>query len=257
MTTVRTWRRAAGRAANTFFDDLLVARALGPDAAAFEETWRRIELVPGFLARGAAALLFRLVGELRPATVVEVGSYLGRGTAFFAVAARRFRPDARVVAVDPHTGDRQQVERFGIDVLPSLDLYRAHLDAVGVTDAVETLVATSEDAAATWEGSAELVYVDGWHAYDHVLADARLWLAHLAPGGVMVFDDYLQFPDVRAAVADAVEMTDLTWYGSAFGQAYTGRAPTPPPGLGATLATARRAPYDRWHTLRPWRDQER
>jgi predicted O-methyltransferase YrrM len=250
----RVGRRAAGRAVNTFCDDLLVVRALGDAQADFQHVWSDTEAIPGFLTRSAAALLYRTIVEVRPSVVVEIGSYLGRSTVLFASVLKSLGDGGRVVAVDPHTGDRQQIERFGIATLPSLDLYRRHLDAAGHGDVVDTLVAPSVDAAESWDGTADFVYVDGWHSYEAVLADAKAWLPHLSERGVVVFDDYLQYSEVRAAVDDAVAMTGLTFYGSAFGQAYTGMRAAPPERLDAVLRIARRGPYRRWHTPQPWRD---
>ena len=247
-------RRAAGRAVNTFFDDLLFVRALGDAQGEFQQVWARTEAIPGFLSKGAAALLYRTLVEQRPAVVVEIGSYLGRSTILFASVLKALGDGGRVIAVDPHTGDRQQIERFGVDTLPSLDLYRRHIDAAGHGDVVETVVARSVDAAARWDGEADFVFVDGWHSYEAVLADAKAWLPHLSARGIVVFDDYLQYSEVRAAVDDVVEMSGLTFYGSAFGQAYTGLAPAPPAGVEPVLRVAQRRPYRRWHTPQPWRD---
>lgn len=250
----RAGRRAAGRAVNTFFDDLLVAHAVGDHSAEFAALWANVEAIPGFLTRSAAALLYRTLHEVRPRVVVEIGSYLGRSTILFAATQKEIGEGGRVVAVDPHTGDRQQIERFGIATLPSLDLYRRHIAAAGCEDTVETVVAPSVEAAAQWHGLADFVFVDGWHSYEAVLDDAKAWLPHLSERGVVVFDDYLQYSEVRAAVDDTVAMTGLTFYGSAFGQAYTGRLAEAPPALAGVLRIAKRGPYRRWHAPQSWRD---
>ena len=100
MSGWRAGRRAAGRAVNTFLDDLLVARALGREEAAFQRIWTDAEAIPGFLTRGAAALLYRTLLDARPRVVVEIGSYLGRSTVLLAAALKQVGDGGRVVAPD-------------------------------------------------------------------------------------------------------------------------------------------------------------
>ena len=77
----------------------------------------------------------------------------------------------RVFAIDPYTGDRQQLGGLSAYQLPSYELFREHCRAAGVEDLVEAHVATSSEVAADWTGAVDLVYVDGWHSYDALIAD--------------------------------------------------------------------------------------
>jgi hypothetical protein len=47
----------------------------------------------------------------------------------------------------------------------------------------------------------KVVYIDGDHEYESVRFDLALWLEVLAPGGVLIGDDY-QWPGVRRAVQE-------------------------------------------------------
>lgn len=124
MRTVLSTLDAAARAA---WMEVARRLALSDHAAGFDEVWRIVENVPGWLNATDAATLWGFIAELRPSTAVEIGSYLGRSTGLLALAARRFCDhDAAVHAIDPHTGDRQQLEALGIETLPSLDLFRLH-----------------------------------------------------------------------------------------------------------------------------------
>jgi predicted O-methyltransferase YrrM len=52
-----------------------------------------------------------------------------------------------------------------------------------------------------WAGTIDLVLVDAGHEWDAVAADTRTAQALLAPGGVIVWDDYMTtWPDVIRAV---------------------------------------------------------
>jgi hypothetical protein len=57
---------------------------------------------------------------------------------------------------------------------------------------VPGLVVESETFGRTaYEGSIGYLHIDGNHAYEHALIDARAWTPHVKPGGWIVFDDYV------------------------------------------------------------------
>jgi predicted O-methyltransferase YrrM len=202
---------------------------------AFDGIWQVVDRIPGWFGEGSAALMYELMCATPPQTVVEIGSYLGRSTSFFALTLRQVNPHGRVVAVDPHTGDRQQLECLAADHLATFELFQQHLQATGIDDVVEPRVATSLEVADGWADPVDLLYVDGWHSYDAVMADGRAWLPHLEAGGVVVFDDYVAYPEVRAAVEDLAASGAVRVWGSAFGQAIGGVAEEPPPALRRAL----------------------
>jgi predicted O-methyltransferase YrrM len=214
----------------------------------FASVWTTVDLVPGWFNEGSAALLYGLMRERPPATVVEIGSYLGRSTVFFGLTLKHLGGRGRVVAIDPHTGDRQHLEGFAVDRLPSYELFRHHCRAAGVVDVVDAQVARSLEAAERWSGPIDLLYVDGWHSYDAVVADGEAWLPHLSDGGVVLFDDYVAYEEVRRGVADLAERGVFHLWGSVFGQALGGASPEPPPAgeralrLGGALNLVRRTP---------------
>jgi hypothetical protein len=137
-------------------------------------------------------------------------------------------PDGRVVAIDPHTGDRQQLDALDVDQLPSFQLFRQHCRAAGVEPWVDARCCTSLEAAEGWSEPIDLLYVDGWHSYDAVLDDGRAWLAHLADRGVVLFDDYVTYDEVGSAVGQLAAEGRFHLWGTIFGQAVGGRQPTAP-----------------------------
>ena len=218
------------------------ARVLGEHAAAFDDVWTKVDAIPGWLWRANAAALFRVIQEERPSRVVEIGSYLGRSTVFFALAAAA-AGSARaglVTAIDPHNGDTRQLEVLGVERLPTYDLFLHHCQTAGATSLITPLVTTSVDAARAWRGDIDFLFVDGLHTYESVLADGRAWLPHVRPGGVAVFDDYSVFAEVRSAVDELCSERDLRLWGDVFGQAYVG-AGDPPRSVRAVLGVARGA----------------
>ena len=201
--------------------------------------WRKVDHIPGWFHEGSAAALYGVIREQRPETIVEIGSYLGRSSVFFALSLREARRGGRLVAVDPHTGDRQQLEGLAAESLPSFELFREHCRAAGVEDLVDARVATSLEVAASWSGAIDLLYVDGWHSYDAVVADGKAWLPHLSATGVVVFDDYSAYGEVEQAVHELAALGLLRLWGTVFGQAVGGASSDPPPALQRALRVSR------------------
>jgi hypothetical protein len=190
--------------------------------------WRTVEQIPGWLHQPNAVAMYAVIRDQRPTVVVEIGSYLGRSTVFFGLSMRHLNPSGRVVAIDPHIGDRQQLEALGLDQLPSFDLFRHHCRAAGVEPWVDARLTTSLAAAGAWSESIDLLYVDGWHSYEAVLDDGRAWLPHLAERGVVFFDDYSVYDEVRRGVCQLAAEGHFHLWGPIFGQAVGGRQPEPP-----------------------------
>ena len=139
--------------------------------------------------------------EKRAGRAVEIGSYLGRSTALLALAAQRVAGSQAVLtAIDPHSGDRQQLEALGLAELPTYDLFRLHMRGAGVDDVIDVRRDTSDAVATAWDAPMDLLYIDGWHSYDAVLSDINNYASHLSEEGVVCFDDYGNYPEVRDAV---------------------------------------------------------
>jgi predicted O-methyltransferase YrrM len=228
-------RAAAAAGFQRYTRDILLR-----DAPGFDEAWSRASNIPGYFHEVNAASFWAVVHEGRPRTVVEIGSYQGRSTAMIGLALKKHvGAGARLVAIDPHTGDRQALEALGRDVLPSLDLFRLHTSGIGIGDVLEERVTTAVDAASRWSGTVDLLFDDGWHSYEAVKDDANAWLPHLAPDGLACFDDYLHYDEVRRAVDEACAEHGLTLYGTVLAQAWTGRRAEPPAALARAVAAER------------------
>jgi predicted O-methyltransferase YrrM len=207
--------------------------------AAFDSVWQGADWVPGWFTEGSAVVIYALMRAQPPRTIVEIGSYLGRSTVFFALALKEVNPRGRVVAIDPHTGDRQQLAGLSTDRLATFDLFRQHCRAAGVDDLVEAHVASSLEVASRWREPVDLLYVDGWHSYDAVVADGQAWLPHLSRPGVAIFDDYAVYDEVRDAVRFLDSQGAFRLWGSVFGQAIGGLTAQPPAAVHGALLLSR------------------
>jgi predicted O-methyltransferase YrrM len=123
----------------------------------------------------------------RAAHVLELGSFEGLSACFVLWRL----PDAQLTCVDTFAGIAGY-EAYGI---ATSELERRFDENVALVDAsrVRKLVGTTHEILPrlVQEGQPfELVYVDASHAALDVLADVALSWQLLAPGGVMIFDDY-------------------------------------------------------------------
>jgi MMP 1-O-methyltransferase len=59
---------------------------------------------------------------------------------------------------------------------------------------VIAIVGDSPVVAAHWRTPLGLVFIDGGHALDVVVADYESWSPHLAPDGLLVFHDVFEDP---------------------------------------------------------------
>jgi hypothetical protein len=205
----------------------------------FDGIWSVTDIIPGWFSEVNAVAIFKVLAELNPLRIVEIGSYMGRSTVFFGCSLQVLGGGGRVTAIDPHSGDRQQRESFGMAEIPSFDMFSTHIRLAGVSHLIDPIVLTSSEAAMDWTEPFQFLFIDGWHSYDVVLADGRNWLPMLSEDGIVVFDDALQYDDVRRAIAELDHEGTIHLWGHFYGQAFAGKARTPPPSVQQLIATGR------------------
>jgi MMP 1-O-methyltransferase len=134
--------------------------------------------------------------------LLEVGSYCGKSAVYLGAAARS--GGTVLFSVDHHRGSEENQAGWEhhdpevvdpdtgrIDTLP---FFRRTIERAGLEDAVVAVVGDSPVIAANWRTPLGLVFVDGGHALDVVLADYEAWSPHVAVGGVLVFHDVFEDP---------------------------------------------------------------
>lgn len=164
-------------------------RRLNTEPEDFSAVAQKAEQVPGWLRRSEGEVLYHLASHAGGGVIVEIGSYLGKSTTFLAAGAAR--SGTRVFAVDPHTGDRSLVDGLGLSSINTYPRFLENIRVAGVDQVVVPIVATSTDAASSWQESQDisLLFIDGWHSTDAVMQDGLAWTPFLGREGVVVFDD--------------------------------------------------------------------
>lgn len=143
-----------------------------------------------------------LIEENEINSVIEIGSFLGRSTAFFAE-----RVDI-VTAIDPfliwdegaRNGDA--IAHGGRDFY---NKFRRNMEECGVQHKVSDIRMMSKDAAACYPHlKADLVFIDGSHDYDSVLQDINLWRQRA--NKYIAGDDFDEnWPGVKKAVRESFD----------------------------------------------------
>jgi predicted O-methyltransferase YrrM len=193
--------RVARAAAASGFHEYIAQRQRSQEEPEFTSRWSAIEAVPGWLSRPEGAVLYH-VARFGPGhgDIVEIGSYQGRSTACLAGGAMD-GPGGRVHAVDPHTGDRGQLEQLGVERINTEPAFRRNMAGLGLETAVVPHIATSRVAAEKYDGPpVRLLFIDGWHSTAAVLEDFTVWRRQLAAEAVVVFDDWRTSVEVAEGV---------------------------------------------------------
>lgn len=151
----------------------------------------QLDSVEGHTKLRQCAVLFYLAYTAAKTSgrIVEIGSFKGKSTCWMAKALQAVNSNEKIAAIDPHINTRD------LSVVPhykeesSFDAFLNNLKNCGVTQYVQPLKQTSEDAAKNWNQPIKLLFIDGSHRYEDVMLDLKLWEPHLNTGGTIVMHD--------------------------------------------------------------------
>ena len=221
---------------------LAVARFVLPTGVtALAAVLDEMDAVDGWLSRDEAAYLGLLTAgavRLAPrASVVEVGSYCGRGTVVLARASTN-PLRGRVHAVDTFDGVVGSSSTGLHRGEPTWDRFRALIEESGLTDRVVAHRGRSQDV--DWDQPVSMLVVDGWHDYDSVRADVDRFASNVVVGGTVAFHDHAAYaPDVARVLSELVGTGEWERVGQVGTLAGVRR--TRPPAPVAVVAAADRA----------------
>lgn len=154
----------------------------------------------------------RLIEEVRPKTIIEVGSWMGFSAMIMAERCKELDLYPEIICIDTWLGGIGEVEDENVKALfnrvhglPNLYYqFLANIIQSGHHDLVIPIPNTSTVVSRMLESldvHADLIFIDGSHIYEDVLSDVQNYLPLLNEGGVMFGDD-LFCPDVQRALDD-------------------------------------------------------
>lgn len=134
-----------------------------------------------YMYRDEVPALKMLVRQLRKPNPVIVNIGAGAGTSGLAILEAR--PDSYLITIDitaessPHGclyGEEQELRKAGL-----WGLGRNH-----------QIHGDSRFVGHNWEGTVDMVFVDGDHSYEGCCNDIEAWLPKIADGGIIAVHDY-------------------------------------------------------------------
>ena len=127
-----------------------------------------------------------LVAELKPETIVELGTHYGVSFFSFCEAAEVYSPKTFVYAIDTWQGDIQ-AGLYGEDVFETVSSYRDEFHKQRST----LLRCTFDEASNKFgEQTIDIIHIDGLHTYDAVREDYETWKPKLREGGSLLLHDW-------------------------------------------------------------------
>jgi predicted O-methyltransferase YrrM len=158
--------------------------------------------VPSHLTGRDRAQLFRLAQRPALRTVVEIGSYLGASAVALAEGLKAAgNKAARVYCID--TWQNEGMSEGPADHMATFRRHTAPYEPLIVavrgrsTDVAAKLLAET--------GPIDLLFVDGDHSYDGVLADWRTFAPAMRHHGIVAFHDVAWAEGVQRVVAEEVK----------------------------------------------------
>lgn len=155
---------------------------------------------------GSTGTVFeRLLKEVRPRTIVELGTFLGASAVHMAALARDLGLQTQILCVDDFRGWPGFRQKFrDIQILNGdVMLFYQFMQNVASMNLTDTVVPVPYSTAGAlralceWGIYADLVEVDAAHDFHSAWADINAAYAILRPGGVMFGHDYHTMMDNR------------------------------------------------------------
>ena len=150
----------------------------------------------GGMNPGDRRALYYLIRRLRPERVLEIGTLAGASTVHLATGLADVWPAPAVGRlltvdiVDVNDAENAPWRRLGLGQSP-----RQAVERLGLAGMVEFRVARSLDLLAQPGEPFDLIFLDGDHRYETVVAEIPAGIGRLRSGGLLLLHDY--FPGLR------------------------------------------------------------
>lgn len=174
-------------------------RSIFAESNQFKLAWSKIDGVEGWLSQSEAELLFTCASNSASRNVIEIGSYKGRSTTALALGSQ---VNGQVFAIDPHTGDKTQVNA-GLQI-DTFNEFIENMNRLGLKQRVTSVRLTSQEAfVANNYAEVGVVFIDGWHDTDEVFHDISESAQFCTSLHTILIDDFHQ-KQVEAGILKAM-----------------------------------------------------
>lgn len=158
------------------------------------------ENVEGWLTEAEGLSLYNTTKKIKAGNViVEVGSWKGKSTICLGNGSRDGNK-VKIFAIDPHIGSSEHHKMFG--KVDTFEEFKQNVNRAGISEFIELIRDTSENAAKNFNQRIEFAFIDGAHEYKFVKLDFKLWFPKVINGGVLAFHDSWHFigPNLVTAI---------------------------------------------------------
>lgn len=144
------------------------------------------------------AMWFALLREFRPMQCLEIGVYRGQVVSLWTLIARNLNFQCNVNGISPFTPAGDEVSTY-IDNIDYLADTLSHYRHFGLRepDLIRGFSSDSEAVTHIRSRRWDLIYIDGNHDYEAVLADYKVCRDNLSDGGLLVMDDSSLFTEFQ------------------------------------------------------------
>lgn len=151
--------------------------------------------------------LEQTINKFQPKLIVEIGTWMGGSARFMTKLAKVHHDDVEVVCVDTFLGSVEHWTKESYLMTlkngrPTIyEQFLSNNIHQGLQGNITPWPIDSINAFETlkkWDVHPEMIYLDAAHDYASVKADLERWITLLAPGGVLVGDDFHHEPIIRA-----------------------------------------------------------
>lgn len=150
------------------------------------------ESVPGWMTKTELELISQLASTVPSnGLIIEIGSYAGRSAFHWAANSDA---SVRLVCMDPFTlnkldpSDRSYLSGDPTLIDQERSLAEVFLHYLAPYQSKVELIRSYSPPAA-WDQPADMIFLDGSHLTENVLADLRFWDKRLKPGGRLLGHD--------------------------------------------------------------------
>lgn len=163
--------------------------------------------ITGALYSKEGELLYDLAKRCKGrGVIVEIGSLLGKSTAYLAFGSKAGR-NMKVYAIDPFDGgDLRPHSGFVKDLIKKgrfFDKFMANMRKARLLDLVVPIPKRSVDAVNDVKEPIELLFIDGAHDFEYVKIDVLNYLPKVVKGGTVAFHDR-NWPGVKQAIKQLI-----------------------------------------------------
>jgi predicted O-methyltransferase YrrM len=157
--------------------------------------YERISRIPTHMTMEERVFLYKSAKELASGSVIaEIGSYLGASACF--LASGRWNRIGKLYCIDTWENDAMsEGPRKTFD---------AFLRNTSVFKDIIALKGKSTDVAKLVVGPVDLLFIDGDHSYQAVIADLNAYLPKVKVGGLLVLHDWGWAEGVQRAVREII-----------------------------------------------------